>query len=64
MPSHDNLSGFARLLRATRVGIKALVWAAKEEEAVRLELLGLVVLIPLGIWLGRSGVERVILCVS
>ncbi|HET7651064.1 MAG TPA: diacylglycerol kinase [Gammaproteobacteria bacterium] len=64
MPSHDSLSGFARLKRATRVGIKALVWAAREEEAVRLELIGLVVLIPLGIWLGHSGVERVVLCLS
>jgi diacylglycerol kinase (ATP) len=64
VPSHDNLSGFARLLRATRVGIRALVWAAREEEAVRLEMCGLVVFIPLGIWLGHSGVERTILCAS
>jgi diacylglycerol kinase (ATP) len=64
VPSHDRLSGFARLKRATRVGIKALVWAAREEEAVRLELIGLVVLIPLGVWLGRSGVERAMLCLS
>ena len=64
MPAHDNLAGFARLTRATRVGLKALIWAAREEEAVRLELLGLLVLIPLGIWLGRSGVERAMLCVS
>ncbi|HEX5339756.1 MAG TPA: diacylglycerol kinase [Gammaproteobacteria bacterium] len=64
MPSHDNLSGFARLLRATRVGFNALSWAAREEEAVRLELIGLVVLIPLGIWLGRSGAERAVLCGS
>ncbi|MGH8371772.1 MAG: diacylglycerol kinase [Gammaproteobacteria bacterium] len=64
MAAHDNLAGFARLLRATRVGIKALVWSAREEEAVRLEMIGLVVLIPLGIWLGRSGVERAVLCGS
>jgi diacylglycerol kinase (ATP) len=64
VPSHDNLSGFERLLRATRVGIRALGWAVRKEEAVRLELIGLAVLIPLGIWLGRTGVERAILCLS
>lgn len=52
------------MLRATRVGCRALVWAAREEEAVRLELLGLAVLIPLGLWLGRSGAERALLCLS
>lgn len=61
MPAHDNLSGFARLIRATRVGIKALVWAAREEEALRLEMLATVVLVPLGIWLGHSGAQRAIL---
>jgi diacylglycerol kinase (ATP) len=62
--AHDNLSGFARLWRATRVGVRALFWAAREEEAVRLELIGLLVLIPFGIWLGHSGVERAVLCGS
>ena len=64
MPAHDNLAGFARLWRATRVGVRALTWAVREEEALRLELRSLVVLLPLGIWLGRSGVERAVLCVS
>lgn len=64
MPSHDRLSGFARLWRATRVGIKALVWAAREEEAIRLELIGLVVLVPAGIWLGHTGLERAVLCAT
>jgi len=64
MSAHDNLSGIARLVRATRVGIKALIWAAREEEAIRLEMLGLVVLVPLGIWLGQTGAQRAVLCGS
>ena len=60
----DGLSGSARILRAVRVGFAALSWAWKQEEAVRLELTGLVVFLPLGLWLGRTGVERALLCGS
>jgi diacylglycerol kinase (ATP) len=62
--ARDGLSGSARILRAVRVGFAALSWAWKEEEAVRLELLGLAVLLPAGIWLGHTGVERALLCAS
>jgi len=57
----DGLSGFARLMRATRVGFTALAWAFRNEEAFRLEVSGLVVLLPLGLWLGHSGPERALL---
>ncbi len=60
----DGLSGLARLLRAVRVGLTALAWAFRNEEAFRLEVLGAVVLIPLGCWLGQGGVERALLCVA
>lgn len=57
----DGLSGMARLMRATRVGLTALSWAFRNEEAFRLEVSGLVVLVPLALWLGHSGVERALL---
>src|SRR5690242_8979075 len=60
----DGLSGIARLMRAVRVGLTALAWAFRNEEAFRLEVLGAVVLIPLGCWLGHGGVERSLLCVA
>jgi len=57
----DGLSGTARLIRATRVGLTALSWAFRNEEAFRLEVSGLVVLLPLSLWLGHNGVERALL---
>jgi diacylglycerol kinase (ATP) len=60
----DGLSGLARLNRATHVGITALAWAFRNEEAFRLEVLGSVVLLPLAIWLGHGGVERGLLCAA
>ena len=60
----DGLSGLARLNRATSVGFTALAWAFRNEEAFRLEVLGAVVLIPLGLWLGHGGVERALLAVA
>jgi diacylglycerol kinase (ATP) len=57
----DGLSGMARLMRATRVGLTALSWAFRNEEAFRLEVSGLVVLLPLALWLGHNGVERALL---
>jgi len=56
------LSGFPRLLRATRVSGKALAWALREEEAFRLEALALLLVIPLALWLGDTGAERALLC--
>jgi len=62
MRSTDGKSGIARLQRATRVGLTALAWAYQEEEAFRIEVWGVVVLVPLGLWLGHSGIERALLC--
>ena len=60
----DGLSGLTRLNRATRVGITALAWAFRNEEAFRLEVLGAVVLVPLGLWLGQGGAERALLAAA
>jgi diacylglycerol kinase (ATP) len=57
----DGLSGITRLQRATRVGFTALSWAFRNEEAFRLEVLGAIVLVPLGLWLGQGGAERALL---
>jgi len=60
----DGLSGLARLNRATSVGFTALAWAFRNEEAFRLEVLGAVVLVPLGLWAGHGGVERALLAAA
>ena len=57
----DGLSGLERLLRATRIGLGALAWSWRNEEAVRIEVVALAVLLPLALWLGQTGVERVLL---
>jgi diacylglycerol kinase (ATP) len=57
----DGKKGLSRLVRAMGVTWQGLKWAAKNEEAMQLELLGLIVFIPLGLWLGDSGVERALL---
>ena len=59
--SHDSLTGVARLWRATGILLRTLVWSFKREEALRLELLGVLLLTPLGYYLGQTAVERVLL---
>lgn len=61
-PSHkDGLRGIARLARGMRVTIAGLRWAFRNEEAVRLEIFGLLFLVPLALWLGENGVQRALL---
>ena len=57
----DGLKGWPRLKRATSVSIRALLWAFRNEDALRLEGLALLVFAPLAIWLGESGVEHALL---
>lgn len=57
----DGLSGLPRIMRATRIGGDALRWAFRHEEAVRLELLALPLLIGVALWFGETGVERALL---
>ncbi|HET7810211.1 MAG TPA: diacylglycerol kinase [Steroidobacteraceae bacterium] len=54
-------TGFARLFRALGVSKQGLIGAYREEAAFRQELALAVVVIPLGLWLGRSGLERALL---
>ena len=54
-------SGFTRLFRAMCASWKGFEGAFREEAAFRQELALAVVVIPLGLWLGRNAVERVLL---
>jgi diacylglycerol kinase (ATP) len=48
-------------VRATRIAFAGLAAAAREELSFKLELAALVVVIPLGLYLGKTGVERALL---
>ncbi len=54
-------TGFTRLFRACGATLKGLVGAYREEAAFRQELGLAVIVIPLGLWLGRNGIERALL---
>ena len=53
--------GWGRIWHATRYSASGLRAAFANEEAFRQELLIAVVATPVGLWLGRSGVERALL---
>jgi len=53
--------GLTRVLRAAGASWKGLLGAYRGEAAFRQELGLSVLVIPLGLWLGRSGVERALL---
>lgn len=55
------LQGVGRLLQACAASGRGIAGAFREEEAFRQELLFACVALPLGLWLGRSGVERALL---
>ena len=58
---HKGRSGLLRLLDATRYSFSGLREAARREAAFRQELVLAAVFVPLGLWLGRTGVERALL---
>src|ERR1700732_3544338 len=53
--------GLARVLRAAGASLRGLAGAFREEAAFRQELVFAVLVIPLGLWLGHSGIERALL---
>ena len=53
--------GMTRLVRALGASLRGLAGAFRDEAAFRQELALAVVLIPLALWLGHSGVERALL---
>jgi diacylglycerol kinase (ATP) len=54
-------TGLGRLVRALGYSMKGLRAAAVHEAAFRQELALAAVLVPVGVWLGRSGVEYALL---
>jgi diacylglycerol kinase (ATP) len=54
-------TGFTRLFKAARVSWMGLSGAFREEAAFRQELALALAVIPLGLWLGRNGIERALL---
>ncbi len=54
-------TGMRRILNATRYSLAGLSAAIRHEDAFRQELLLAAVLVPLGLWLGKTGVERALL---
>jgi diacylglycerol kinase (ATP) len=61
---HKGATGLRRILNATRYSLEGVAAAARHETAFRQELLLAAVLVPLGLWLGADGVERVLLAGS
>ena len=53
--------GIVRVMRALGASVNGLVGAFREEAAFRQELALALAVVPLGIWLGHSGVERALL---
>ena len=54
-------TGLTRMFRAFGASMKGLTGAFREEAAFRQELALAVVVIPVGLWLGQNGIERVLL---
>jgi diacylglycerol kinase (ATP) len=54
-------AGFTRIFRALGTSARGLAGAFREEAAFRQELALALVVIPLGLWLGRNGIERALL---
>ena len=57
----DKMTGPARLTRALASTARGLAAAWREEEAFRQECLLAVLVVPLGLWLGETGLERIVL---
>ena len=51
-------TGLRRILSATRNSLEGFVAAVRHEDAFRQELIMAAVLVPAGLWLGNTGLER------
>lgn len=57
-------TGITRIVHATRFSLQGLGACWRNETAFRQETVLVAVLVPLGLWLGTSGVERALLVAS
>ena len=60
----DGMRGWARLWRATVVSYWGLGYALRGEEAFRIEFVIFVLMAPLALWLGHTGLEKAVLLMS
>jgi diacylglycerol kinase (ATP) len=60
----EKVTGFTRLIGATRYSLSGLRSCWQHEAAFRQEIGLAVVALPLAAWLGETGVERALLCGS
>ncbi|HEY2336926.1 MAG TPA: diacylglycerol kinase [Burkholderiales bacterium] len=58
---HKGKTGLQRLINATRYSLEGLAAAARHEDAFRQELIVFALAAPIGLWLGRTGLERALL---
>ncbi|MBK5968276.1 MULTISPECIES: diacylglycerol kinase [Thiorhodovibrio] len=59
--AHQNQKGLKRILRAFGYSMKGFKACFELEEAFRQEVILLIALVPLGLWLGETPVERALL---
>ncbi len=59
--ANQNAKGLKRILNAVRFSLSGLIECFRLEEAFRQEVHVLLVLVPMGLWLGGDGVERALL---
>lgn len=59
--ANSNNKGVARLLKAAQFSWQGFQAAYKHEEAFRQEVWGLLVAVPLALWLGDDGVEKALM---
>ncbi|MCZ6668245.1 MAG: diacylglycerol kinase [Gammaproteobacteria bacterium] len=60
----SGLGGFSRVVKATQYSWRGLRAAYQHEEAFRQELWLSLILIPMGFWLGQTGMEKALLISS
>ena len=58
---HKGKTGLRRVLNATHYSLSGLAAAARHEDAFRQELILFVLLTPVALWLGDTGVERALM---
>ena len=59
--AHSGHTGITRIIKATRYSWQGICAAYKHEEAFRQELWLAILLLPLGLYLGQTGVEKALL---
>ena len=61
MSLQERKTGIPRVIAATRDSLRGLSLAARTEEAFKQECLLFVIFAPMGVWLGETEIEKIIL---